>query len=63
MQNIQDEIQSVYRDAMTSTLYTAMVYYNEECEQGTEVHSEPYVVISSYKNHDKYADVVFSAMI
>ena len=58
---VQDEIQSVYWDTKSSSLYTAMIYYSrEEDDASVTLQSEPYVIISNYKNHDKYAVGVFN---
>ena len=48
---------------LSSKVYTAMFYHSEECGKGTEVHSEPYVVILNYKNPGKYAVVVFNDLV
>ena len=60
---VQNEIQSVYWDTESSTLYTAMVYYSKEVEGSAVLQSEPYVIISNYKSHDKYAVVVFNMLL
>jgi hypothetical protein len=68
----QDEIQSAHWVNTSSTLYTAMVYYVSPTEEGTSagidpppgrVKSEPYVVISDYMHHDKYAVIKFNKLI
>ena len=63
LHKVQDEIQSVYWDTKSSTLYTAMVYYSKQNGESVTMHSEPYVIISNYKNHDKYAVVVFNDIL
>lgn len=63
----QNEIQSVYWDTDSSTLYTCMVYFriSNAAAEGAEaeIKSMPYVVISDYKRHDKYATVIFNRAI
>lgn len=57
----QDEIQSAHWQNTSSTIYTSMVYYCDR--ESVTVFSEPYVVISDYGNHDKYAVTVFNNLI
>lgn len=58
----QDEIQSAHWQNTSSTLYTSMIYYREN-STATDVASEPYVVISDYNHHDKYAVIGFNKLI
>ena len=60
---LQDETQSLYWDTQSSTLYTAMAYYSKQDGDGVSLHSEPYVIVSDYKHHDKYAVVVFNEIL
>ena len=68
---IQDEIQSAYWDTPSSTLYTAMAYYRKDqttpADDADPQHSPllsiPYVIVSDYKHHDKYAVAVFNDLI
>lgn len=60
----QDEIQSAHWENKSFTLYTAMIYYchNEETSQKV-IKAEPYVIVSDYLHHDKYAVITFNKMI
>ena len=56
----QDEIQSGHWDHQSCTLFTALVHYKDANDY---LQHESFVLVSDYKNHDKYAVLVFLAQI